>query len=301
MADGLAKSTLIPRTSVIKVGWLVHLLIVLSCVMMLPGPLFSQEHPAKHDSPPALLPDADIPVRGTEAERSEAQEAEAREEALKALAVHDPYTLLPLPVFHYDRNESYGVGAVLSVLESNSKGDLQHIDAPFYSHNRYIEETFGLYYSGYPSDATQYSVTADYSTKVQRDIDLTYKNVVAGEGGRYILAGRVNWFKNPFCRVFGIGNQTSQNDETSYTPRETLVELTAGINVNEDVLLMWTEHYHDIRLDTGIVNSLPQALTQFNQLPGIEGATIVGHKLTALRYARQTNLCDTRDLCEPLL
>ena len=102
----------------------------------------------KARQPPALLPDADIPVRGTEAERSEAQEAEASEEALKALAVHDPYTLLPLPVFHYDRNESYGVGAVLPVLESNSNRDLQHIDAPFDSHHRYIEETFGLYYSG---------------------------------------------------------------------------------------------------------------------------------------------------------
>ena len=64
---------------------------------------------------------------------------------------------------------------------------------------------------------------------------------------------------------------------------------------------MWTEHYHDIRLDTGIVNFLPQALVQFSQLPGIEGPTIVGHKLTALRYARQTTPYDTRDLCEPLL
>jgi hypothetical protein len=43
----------------------------------------------------------------------------------------------------------------------------------------------------------------------------------------------------------------------------------------------WTEHYHDIRIDAGIVNSLPQALAQFSQLPGMEGANIVGHKLTA--------------------
>ena len=59
------------------------------------------------------------------------------------------------------------------------------------------------------------------------------------------------------------------------------MELTAGINVNEDVLLMWTERYHDIRIDAGIVNSLPQALAQFSQLSGMEGANIVGHKLTA--------------------
>ena len=280
--------------SFFKSEWLVHSLIALCCILMLPNLLFGQEYPAKRDNASGLQHAADIPVRGTEAERSEAQEAEAREEALKALAVHDPYTLLPLPVFHYDRNESYGVGAVLPVLESNSKGDLQHIYAPFYSHNRYIEETFGLYYYGYPSDATQYSVTADYSTKVQRDIDLTYKNVVAGEGGRYILAGRVNWFKNPFRRFFGIGNQTSENGETGYTSGETLVELTAGININQDLLLMWTEHFHDIRLDAGIVNSLPQAQAQFNQLPGMEGATIVGHKLTARYDTRDKQLLSTQ-------
>ena len=275
---------------------LIRLLLTLCCVIVLPSSLFGQEYPTQRDKTSTLQHSADLPVRGTEAERSEAQEAEAREEALKSLAVHDPYTVLPLPVFHYDRNESYWVGAVLPILESNSKGDLQHIYAPFYSHNRYIEETFGLYYYGYPTDTMQYSATADYSTKVQRDIDLIYNNVAAGEGGRYILAGRLNWFKNPFRHLFGIGNQTSQNDETSYTSGETLVELTAGINVNEDVLLMWTEHYHDIRLDTGIVNSLPQALTQFNQLPGMEGATILGHKLTARYDTRDKQLLSTRGI-----
>jgi hypothetical protein len=273
---------------------LIRLLLTLCCVMVLPSPLFAQEYPAKRNNASGLQHAADIPVRGSEAERSEAQEAEAREEALKSLAVHEPYTVLPLPVFHYDRNESYWAGAVLPILESNSKGDLQHIYAPFYSHNRYVQETFGLYYYGYPSDTTQYSVTADYSTKVQRDIDLIYKNVAAGDGGRYILAGRVNWFKNPFRRLFGIGNQTSQNDETSYTSRETLVELTAGININDDVLLMWTEHYHDIHLDAGIVNSLPQAQAQFNQLSGMEGAIIMGHKLTARYDTRDKQLLSTR-------
>jgi Omp85 superfamily domain len=276
---------------------LIRLLLTLCCIMVLPNPLFGQEHPAshlQHDNPSALQHDADIPVRGTEAERVEAQQAEAREEALKSLFIHGPYTVLPLPVFAYSRNDSYWVGAVLPILESNSKGELQHIYAPFYSHNRYVDETLGLYYYGYPSDTTQYSVTADYSTKVQRDIDLTYKNVAAGEGGRYILAGRVNWFKNPFRRLFGIGNQTSESDETTYTSREALVDLTAGINVNEDVMLMWTEHYHDIRIDAGIVNSLPQALAQFNQLPGMGGTNIVGHKLTARYDTRDKQLITTR-------
>jgi hypothetical protein len=279
--------------SALKTEWLVYSFIALCCVMVLPSPLFGQDYPAKHGNGSTLQHAADIPVRGTEGERSEAEQAEAREEALKSLAVHDPYTLIPVPVLHYSLNESYWVGAALPILESNSKGELKHIYVPFFSYNRYVGETPGIYYYGYPSDTAQYSVTADYSTKSQRDIDLTYKDVGAG-GGRYILAGRANWFKNPFRRLFGIGNQTSESDDSSYTSRETLLELTVGINVNEDVLLMWTEHYHDIRTDAGIVSSLPQAQTQYSQLPGFEGANIVGHKLTARYDTRDKQLITTR-------
>ncbi len=77
--------------------------------------------PTQRDKTSTLQHSADLPVRGTEAERSEAQEAEARKEALKSLAVHDPYTILPLPVFHYDRNESYWVGAVLTIRLPNEQ------------------------------------------------------------------------------------------------------------------------------------------------------------------------------------
>lgn len=138
----------------VRLSMLIRLLLTLCSVMVLPNPLFGQEYPAKHDNPSALQRAADIPVRGTEAERAEAQQAESKEEALKSLVVHGPYTVLPLPVFAYNRNESYWVGTVVPILQSNSKDELQHIYASFYSHNRYVGETLGLYYYGYPSDTT---------------------------------------------------------------------------------------------------------------------------------------------------
>lgn len=272
--------------------WLIHSLIVVCCVIMLPSLLFGQDGPAKHDVPKPQS-SADIPAPGTEGERSEVEQAEAREEALKSLVGPSPYTMIPVPVLHYSLNESYWVGAALPILESNSKGELQHIYVPFFSYNRYVGATPGLYYYGYPSDTAQYSATVDYSAKSQRDIDLIYKDVGAG-GGQYVLAGRVNWFKNPFRRLFGIGNQTSESDGSDYTSGETLVELTAGINVNENVRLMLTEHFHDISVEPGIVNTLPQARVQFSQLPGMEGATIVGHKLTARYDTRDKQLISTR-------
>ena len=249
--------------------------------------------PAQGPATPLRVHDADLPVQGSEEERSEARQAEATEEAFKSLFVHGHYTLIPVPVFHYARNESYWAGLAVPILESSKQNELRSISAPFYTHNRYVGETIGLYHYGYPSDTAQYSVTADYSTKIQRDVDLTYKNVGFG-GGRFILAGRFNWFKNPFRRLFGIGNQTSEGDESTYTSSETLVDLTAGIHLNEDLALMWTEHYHSISIENGVVETLPQATTQFAGLTGMEGAQILGHKFTARYDTRDRQLLTTQ-------
>ncbi len=227
-----------------------------------------------------------MPVRETEIERSEAKQEEAKGEALKSLFVHGQYTYIPLPAFTYNRNEGYWAGGLMPILKSNDKGDLTDIIAPQYLHNQQVGETVSLNYFGYPSDTEQYSAVASYSTKIQRDIDLNYKNVAAG-GGRYILAGQFTWFKNAFRRFFGLGNQAPEGHETNYTSRETLIQLTAGLNINPDFALLWSERFHDYRVQEGAVTSLPFTKSVFPKLDGIDGAQVVGHKL-ALRY-------DTRD------
>ena len=226
------------------------------------------------------------PVAETEYERAEAKQAEGKEEALKSVPLAGEYTYIPLPAFSYNRNEKYWVGALMPVLRSTGNDEVKDIIAPQYLHNQYIGETLSLNYYGYPSDTETYHAVASYATKIERDFDLSYKNVAAG-GGRYIIAADIHWFKNAFRRFFGIGNTTPESDETNYTSREAIVELTAGINLTSDFALMWTERYHDVRVDQGAVNSLPQTSVAFPNVTGIDGAQIVGHKLS-LRY-------DTRD------
>lgn len=275
---------------------LIRVLCSLCCVLLLACNVLAQESSGngQYQGPPSRsLHDGDIPVQTSEEDRAAVEQAEAKEEAFKSLFVHGHYTFIPVPVFQYNRNEGYWAGAALPILQSNEKDELLSIYAPFYTHNRYVGETVGLYHYGYPSDTSQYSLTADYSTKIQRDIDLTYRNVGVG-GGRFILAGRLNWFKNPFRRLFGIGNQTVEGDETSYTSSEALVDLTAGIHFNEDLALMLTEHYHQIRIAQGVIETLPQATTQFAQLTGMEGADVLGHKLTARYDTRDKQLITTR-------
>ena len=63
------------------------------------------------------------------------KQAQAKEEALKSLLVHGPYTVLPLPAFAYNRNERCWVGGIMSILKSKANGDLQDIFSPTYLHN----------------------------------------------------------------------------------------------------------------------------------------------------------------------
>src|SRR5437773_5682115 len=133
---------------------------------------------------------------------------ETEGDLLKMFA-HGPYTIIPLPAFAYSRNERYWIGGLVPILKANERGDLQDIFAPQYLHNEFVGDTVSLNYFGYPSDTTQYSAVESYSTLIQRDIDLSYRDLGAG-GGRYIVAGRVTWFKNAFRRFFGFGNDAPE-------------------------------------------------------------------------------------------
>ncbi len=230
--------------------------------------------------------DPDIPVQGTEEQRGEEKQEDAKEEAIKSLPIKGGLTVIPVPTFAYSRNEKAYYGFIVPILRANEEGHLEDIVAPHYFHNRYIGETLTMNYYGYPSDTTQYRAQLSYSTKIQREIDLSYKNVGAG-GGRYLLAGRASWFKNPFRRFFGIGSQTDESDETSYTSKEIQVDLTAGIHLAQDIALMWSERFHQVRVEDGIIKSLPEIQEGFPTINGIDGADIWGHRLT-FRY-------DTRD------
>ena len=208
------------------------------------------------------------------------------EHALKSLPTKSDYTVIPLPAIAYNRNEGYWAGGLTPILKANSKGDIEDIWAPQYIYNQKVGHGGSLNYFGYPSDTVQYHALAWYSQKLDQGVDLGYKNLSAG-GGRYILAADFAAFKNPFARFFGFGSRTTEAQETNYTSRELLVKLTAGINLTPDLSLMLTARYRNVRVDDGVVVSLPGTAQQFPTIPGIQGAQVLGHGLT-LRY-------DTRD------
>lgn len=230
----------------------------------------------------------------TEITESPSQDVHPKQEhVLKSLPAKGGYTVIPLPAFSYTRNENYWVGALMPILRANDKEEIEDIFAPQYLHNKFVGETFSLNYYGYRNETVQYRAIASYATQVERHFELGYKNTGAG-GGRYVLAAEVNWFKNAFARFFGIGNNTPEADESTYTSREANVRLSGGLNLKNDLVVLWTERYRDVRIEDGVIDTLPQTKARFNGITGIEGAQIFGHRLTLLYDTRDNLLTPVR-------
>ena len=196
------------------------------------------------------------------------------------------YTFIPLPAFAYNRNEGYWLGGQMWILKEDARGNLGTLIVPQYFYNRLVGHTVNGNYFRYPSSTAQWEITGSFSEHIARDIDLRYKDVGAG-GGRYIIGGQVQWFKDPLDRFFGLGNRAQEQQETNYTSEEIKINLTGGIKLTPDFAVLFTERFRDVKVEQGIVDSLPSTQQQFPQVAGIEGAQIIGHRLT-LRY-------DTRD------
>ncbi len=216
-----------------------------------------------------------------------------KEHSLKSLFVRGEYTIIPLPAFAYNRNEKYWIGTLVPMLKANERGNLEQIFAPLYLFNPLVGSTITGNYYRYKTDMETYSVVASYSERIERYFEGSYKNLAAA-GGRYILALYGNWFKNAFARFFGFGTRSREQNETNYTSREGNMKLTAGINLTPDLSVVVTERYRDVRVEQGIVGSLPSTRQVFPNLPGIEGAQILGHQLTIFYDSRDNQLTPSR-------
>jgi len=202
-------------------------------------------------------------------------------------------TYVPLPAIGFTRNEEYWIGGLVTTLKTNREGELEDIFAPQFLYNPIVGAQGTLNYYGYRSNTVQYRAVASYSERVAKYFDFSYKNFGFG-GGRYIFSAQVSWFKNPFARFFGFGNTAPLYDETNYTSREGIAKVTIGINLGPAASLTFTERFRDVRVEGGIISTLPSTKNRFPSVTGIEGAHIFGHQLAFLYDTRDDLLTPVR-------
>ncbi len=195
-------------------------------------------------------------------------------------------SFIPLPAFDTSPNEGNTYGVLPVFLFLDEQGEVRRILAPSVTHNRILGVDTAFRYFLLPPGGEWTELVADASTRGGRDVHLFYEGPRLGPDGRYYLAGRAGFERDPTARFFGIGPKTPSEDETNFTRRDVSAFLTGGLNVGRSWRLTLTERLRRVDIRPGGVKGLPSTAERFPDLPGINGAFVHAQRLDLTFDAR---------------
>lgn len=198
----------------------------------------------------------------------------------------------PVPAVGTSKNDGSDAGLIVPMLITEPSGDLKYIVAPLLIHNSIVGTRAALNLFRYDSGGRQLRFIGSMAEKIERRLQLSYTDPAFGNG-RYAFTVGGAFFKNATARFFGIGQQTIEADQTNYTDREIRAEWKFGIYFNEVTQVAFGQRFRDVQLQPGATD-LPFTGAIFPTVPGVQGATIFGNRLT-FHYDTRDNLVTPTD------
>jgi outer membrane protein assembly factor BamA len=187
-------------------------------------------------------------------------------------------TYFPLPAVSTTKNDGSEGGFLVPTLVTDPDGDLRYIIAPMLVYNSIVgaKGSFNLF--RYEPGGKELRFIASAAEKIERRVLLSYTDP-AFRHGRYAYSVGATYFKNATMRFFGIGPDTTEDDETNYTAREYRAWWRFGLYLNEVTQIAVGQRYRDVRVEPGATD-LPFTAAVFPGVAGIEGASLLGHRAT---------------------
>jgi outer membrane protein assembly factor BamA len=132
-----------------------------------------------------------------------------------------------------------------------------------------------------------------FTEKIERKVVFSYTDP-AFSNGRYFLQFGGSFFKNATSRLFGLGQESVEGNETNYTAREFRANWRFGIYVNEVTQIAVAQRFRDVRLQRGATD-LPFTVERFGAVDGVSGESIIiGHR-ASFHYDTRNNLVTPTD------
>lgn len=204
--------------------------------------------------------------------------------------------VVPLPAIGYDYNSGITLGTIIPVLYANPSGRITSILAPSFTWNPYFGYELGArYYRFYKGNLKRWHLIGIQSNSLMNFYEWHYRDLAAGDEGRYVLDFRVKDFKDPSARFYGLGPQSVFANQTNYTQSETSVHATVGVNMLSRKIRMWVmERYRSYQASPGQVTGLPYSGTVFPTVNGFaQGAVIETHRADITYDTRDNHLIPT--------
>ncbi len=192
-----------------------------------------------------------------------------------------------VPAVSTSKNDGSEGGLIVPTLITEPAGELRYIIAPLFMVNSIIGARGSFNLFRYDPGGRELRFIVGAAEKIERSVLLTLSDP-AYRNGRYAYSVGGTFFKNATARFYGIGPETAKDNQTNYTAREIRAHWKFGLYLNEVTQIAIGQRYRQMRLQPGATD-LPYTLTQFPNVPGVDGANILGNRLT-FHYDTRDNL-----------
>ncbi|MBI3270763.1 MAG: BamA/TamA family outer membrane protein [Planctomycetes bacterium] len=211
------------------------------------------------------------------------------------LAPADELHFYPFPTYRGNRDEGDTFGAVGVFLITNPENEITHVIAPLAQYNVHNGFTGGLVAFGYPSDHQEYKAVLSYSSIVDREIRLKYSDKKIFDE-KYAVEAQVKYFQDGFERFYGFGPDSRERDESNHKVEELSYGFGFGKNLTPHLTVGVGERYRDVDIGRGTVDTLPFTGDVFPDARGVDGVTLLGHRLYASYDTRDNGQTPTEGL-----
>ena len=193
-----------------------------------------------------------------------------------------------VPAISTSKNDGRDFGLIVPVLDSDEEGNLRSVFAPMMIHNSFLGVRGTLNYFQYWSGGRQMEAVGSYTEEIERKLKFRYQDPGFIEGLFFIDIGG-QFFKNATKRFFGLGQVTPESNETNYTGREIQIHWDFGVHLNDVTRLSVNQRFRDVDIQRGGVDDEPYAKNRFPNVTGMDGATVLAHRLV-FQYDSRDNL-----------
>jgi outer membrane protein assembly factor BamA len=206
---------------------------------------------------------------------------------------HAETKYFPIPAVSSSKNDGNDIGMIVPALMTGPDGDLKYLVAPMVIYNSIVGTRGTLNLFHYQPGGKELRGIASWSEKIERRFLLSYVDPGLSNG-RYSVAVSAAHFKNATVRFFGIGPGTIQDDETNYTASETRANWKFGIYANEVTQIAISQRFRHMQSIQQGATSLAFTGDMFPDVSGVEGATILGERIS-FHYDTRNSLVTPTD------
>ncbi|TMQ27523.1 MAG: hypothetical protein E6K65_13900 [Nitrospirae bacterium] len=199
----------------------------------------------------------------------------------------------PIPAVSTSKNDGNDTGLIFPILFTEPDGELKYLLAPMIVRNSIVGTRGSFNVFRYEPGGREIRFTGSFTEWIERKVVFSYTDPAFSQG-RYSLNFGASFFKNATSRFFGLGQATTETEQTNYTAREARANWRFGVYANEVTQIAFGQRFRQVSLQRGGTN-LPFTGDQFPSVDGVQGETLIlGHRAT-FYYDTRNNLVSPTD------